>query len=613
MNTSPSSTGTTKQRISRLFTYKRPWLGKLVLFTWITFLGIIVGVPLYIYSVKVDLFGLYGGMPSIREVENPENVLTSNLISADGVVLGGYFRNNSSQITYDDLSEDLVATLLYSEDHRYYQHSGLDFVAFLRVIKGVITFNNAGGGSTITQQLAKNLYTRNPNQSLDGPIARLGGYPRRIVQKTKEWIISVDLESYFTKEEIMAMYLNTVGLFSDTYGIKVAAQTYFNKSTDSLNLIESATLVGMLQNPSRFNPVYYPDNAIRKRNEVLKKLQNFGYKIKSDNEYDSLASLPLGLDYNIQNHNEGLATYFRSVMTNYLMQWCNERNIDLWNSGIRIYTTIDSRLQQYAEEAMTEHMREYQKLFEEQLNGRNPWVDDDGKEIQGYVRSRVRRTATYRNLVEEYGRNSDSIEMVLRRKKPMRVFSWEGEIDTLLNSYDSMEYYLKFLQAGFMAMDPTTGYIKAWVGGIDHKYFQYDHVKQGTRQPGSTFKPFVYGLAMENGYSPFQPMEDVAPTFYMDNRPPYTPSNADGTLGSGEIMTLRQAMARSVNSITAQLLKQLGPENVVEFAHRMGISSKLDAVPSLSLGVSDVSLFELVGAYSTYANGGKYTLLHYPH
>ncbi len=608
MSTSPSLIETIKSKINKLFTYKSKWFGIINKWAWIALFGTLLGLPIYVFTVSINLFGLYGEMPSIKEVENPENDLSSEIISADGVSLGRYFRYNRSQVLYDELSEDLINTLVISEDHRFYDHSGLDFPAYIRVLFGLLTFNHQGGGSTITQQLAKNLYTMNPDHSLDGKLSRLGSLPRRIIQKTKEWIISVNLEKNFTKNEIIAMYLNTVTFSSNTFGIKVAAETYFNKQPDSLNLQESAVLVGMLQAATLFNPQRNPENSLRKRNEVLYKVYKHGYKIKTREQYDSITALPIELNYSVQNQNEGLATYFRTVMSNYLMQFCKERGIDLWNSGLRIYTTIDSKLQKYAEEAMAEHMKPLQEQFNEEWKkqGRNPWVDDNGKEIQGFLSSRIKRTSAYKSLVEKYGENPDSLKIALNLKRPMTIYTAKGERDTLFSFMDSLNHYMRYLQAGMMAMDPSTGHIKAWVGGVDHKYFKYDHVKQGTRQPGSTFKPFVYGLAMESGYSPCHPMKDISPTFKVPGGV-WWPPNADGTRGSGAEMTLRQAMARSVNSITAQMMQALGAENVVEFAHRVGITSKLDPVPSLSLGTSDVSLYELVGAYSTFANGGIYT------
>ncbi|HRK53762.1 MAG TPA: transglycosylase domain-containing protein [Cyclobacteriaceae bacterium] len=608
MSTSPSLIEIIKSKINKLLTYKSKWFGIVTKWAWIALLAVLLGLPIYVFTVSINLFGLYGEMPSIKEVENPENDLSSEIISADGVSLGRYFRYNRSQVLYDELSDDLINTLIISEDHRFYNHSGLDFPAYLRVFFGLITFNHQGGGSTITQQLAKNLYTMNPDHSLDGKLSRLGNIPRRIIQKTKEWIISVNLEKNFTKHEILAMYLNTVTFSSNTFGIKVAAETYFNKQPDSLNLQESAVLVGMLQAATLYNPQRNPENSLRKRNEVLYKVYKHGYKIRTREQYDSITALPIDLKYSVQNQNEGLATYFRTVMSNYLIGFCKERGIDLWNSGLRIYTTIDSKLQQYAEEAMEEHMKPLQKQFNEEWKkvGRNPWEDDNGREIRGFLESRIKRTTSYKALVEKYGEDSDSLKIALRIKRPMTVYTADGERDTLFSFMDSLNHYMRYLQAGMMAMDPNTGHIKAWVGGVNHKYFKYDHVKQGTRQPGSTFKPFVYGLAMESGYSPCHPMKDISPSFKVPGGV-WWPPNADGKRGSGETMTLRQAMARSVNSITAQMMQALGAENVVEFAHRVGINSKLDPVPSLSLGTSDVSLFELVGAYSTFVNSGIYT------
>ena len=606
MSTSPSLTETIKKKISDLLSIKKSWFSRAIKYIWIGFLCILLGLPIYLYTVSIDLFGLFGGMPSLVEIENPENDLSSEIISADGVSLGRYFRYNRSQVQFSELSEDLVNTLVISEDHRFYDHAGLDFRAYGRVFFGLLTFSPQGGGSTITQQLAKNLYTMNPDLGLDGWLSNLGKIPRRVIQKTKEWIISINLERNFTKDEIIAMYLNTATFSSNTFGIKVAAETYFSKPLDSLNLQESAVLIGMLQAATFFDPQRNPENSLRKRNEVLYKIYKQGYKIKTREQYDSITALPIELSYNVQNQNEGLAPYFRTVAGNYLMNYCKAKGIDLWNSGLKIYTTIDSRLQKYAEEAVAEHMAKLQNGFIEEWKkrGRNPWVDDDTHaEIPNFLKLRIKKSDTYKNLVEKYGEGEDSIKIVLNLKKPMTVFSWKGERDTIFSPMDSLNYYERFLQTGMMAMDPVTGDIKAWVGGINHKHFKYDHVKQGTRQPGSTFKPFVYGLAMESGYSPCLKKKDITPSFKIPGGN-YYPENADGSRGTGEEMTLRQAMARSVNSITAQVMQELGPENVVEFAHRVGIESNLDAVPSLCLGVSDVSVYEMVGAYSTFVNNG---------
>jgi penicillin-binding protein 1A len=605
MSTNNFLKNTTVQKIREWVALKHPIFKSIIKTIWILFFCFIIGFPLYIYSVSIDLFGLFGGMPSLKAIENPENDLSSELISADGVSLGRYFRYNRSQVAYENLSDDLINTLILSEDHRFYQHSGMDFIAYLRVLKGLLTFSPAGGGSTITQQLAKNLYTQNPDLGLDGTLGQLGKYPRRIIQKTKEWIIAYHLEKNFTKEEIIALYLNTAEFGSNAYGIQVAAETYFSKSPDSLNVQESAVLVGMLQAITRFNPVLNPDNALAKRNEVLGKLYRHGY-IKTSEGLDSIRALPIVLQYRVQNQNEGLATYFRSVIGQELMVWCKERGIDLWESGLKIYTTIDSRMQRYAEEAVQQHMKVQQQDFELHWKGKNPWLDDNGNEIKGFLDSRIKQTDVYKALVNRYGANSDSVKIMLNLKKPMRIFTWNGERDTLFSSMDSLNYYKRFLHTGMIAIDANTGAIKAWVGGINHKYFKYDHVKQGKRQPGSTFKPFVYGTAIEAGFTPCFKLQDISPTFKVPGGT-WSPPNAEGDYGKGEWLTLRQAMAQSKNSITAQLMQKVGPENVVKFAERVGIQSPLDAVPSLCLGVSDVSLYEMVGAYSTFVNSGIYT------
>lgn len=605
MSTFNSLKKTTVQKIRKALTLEHRWFSNIVKVIWILFFCFLIGFPLYIYSVSINLFGLYGGMPSLKSIENPENDLSSELISADGVSLGRYFRYNRSQVSFDDLSDELVNTLLLSEDHRFFNHSGMDFIAYLRVFKGLITFNPAGGGSTITQQLAKNLYTQNPDMGLDGTIGKLGRTPRRIVQKTKEWIISFHLEKNFTKEEIISMYLNTAEFGSNAYGIQVAAETYFSKTPDSLNIQESAVLVGMLQAITRFNPVLNPESSLTKRNEVLLKLYKHGY-IKTKTEYDSIKALPIVLQYRVQNQNEGLATYFRSVIGQDIMAWCKARGIDLWESGLKIYTTIDSRMQRYAEEAVAEHMKILQHDFELHWKGRNPWLDENGNEIRGFLETRIKQTDAYKNLVAKYGIDSDSIKIMLNLKKPMRIFTWDGERDTVFSSMDSLNYYKRFLHTGLIAIDANTGAIKAWVGGINHKYFKYDHVRQGKRQPGSTFKPFVYGTAIEAGFTPCFKLQDISPTFTVPGGT-WSPPNAEGDYGKGDWLTLRQAMAQSKNSITGQLMQKVGPENVVKFAQRVGIGSPLDAVPSLCLGVSDVSLYEMAGAYGTFVNNGIYT------
>lgn len=578
---------------------------KLIAGLWIFVVCIIVFPFLYVYTVSIDLFGLFGDMPTYSAVENPENDLSSDLISADGVSMGRYFRYNRSQVHYNELSSHLVKTLIYSEDHRFYEHAGMDFWAYPRVAWGVLTFKSAGGGSTITQQLAKNLYTLNPE--LEGPLASLGMWPRRIIQKTKEWIIAIKLENNFTKEEIITMYLNTSHFGSNAYGIKVASETYFNKQPAQLTVQESAVLVGLLQNPSLFNPHYRPENALKKRNQVLFKLLKHEYISRA--EYDSLKSMPIALDYNVQNHNDGLAPYFRTMLRSWLLKWAAEHGFDLYESGLKIFTTIDSRMQRYAEQALSEHMAALQEDFNEQwrLRGSEPWVDQGGYEIENFIDRKAKRLRYYRYLKRKYETHPDSVDILMRTKRPMRVFAWNGARDTLFSTLDSLRYYNRFLQAGMMAMDPQTGAVRAWVGGIRHKYFKFDNVRSGTRQPGSIFKPFVFGKAIEDGYSPCHTLLDISPVIQLPEGGTWQPPNAEGDYGSGDPMTLRHALALSKNSISAQLIEMVRPANVAEFAHRLGISARLNPVPSLALGTSEVSLFEMVAAYASFVNLGIYT------
>jgi len=586
--------------------FQKKWIRKAVKGIWIFFFCIIASAAFYLYIVNTDALGLFGPMPGYAAIENPENDLSSELVSADGVSLGRYFRYNRSQVRYHELSADLVNTLVLSEDHRFYGHAGLDFWAYPRVIWGLITFNSAGGGSTITQQLAKNLYTLNPE--LDGRLASLGAWPRRIIQKTKEWTISIQLEKNFTKQEIITMYLNTSHFGSNAYGLKVASETYFNKQPANLNIQESAVLVGLLQNPSLYNPYYWPDNALRKRNQVLYKLYKHGY-LKTKEEYDSLKTLPIALQYKVENQNEGLAPYLRTILRNRLRTWCAENGYDLFESGLKIFTTIDSRMQQNAEGVMREQMAVLQAAFEHQWKQKHsePWVDEGGYEIINFPEDKIRRMPVYNALVKKYPAFPDSVNILLNLKKPMKVFSWKGERDTLFSTMDSLRYYNRFLQSGLMSMDPQTGEVKAWVGGISHKYFKFDHVKSAARQPGSTFKPFVYGKAIEEGYSPCYTLYDISPSILLPDGTTWEPPNAEGDKGSGEKLTLRQGLARSKNTISAQVIELVRPANVVEFAHRLGITTKLEAVPSLSLGTSDVTLYDMVAAYSSFVNLGIYT------
>ncbi|NVK49247.1 MAG: transglycosylase domain-containing protein [Cyclobacteriaceae bacterium] len=585
------------------------WVNKTIKILWIAFAAGVLGFIVFVWMVSVNFLGLFGPLPDFKALENPDTEVASELYSADGVLLGTYYRENRSPVTFDELSPNLVNALIATEDVRFEDHSGIDLKAMMRVfVKSILLGQDAGGGSTLSQQTAKNLFkTRtDANQGLLSSVPGL----RMLIIKTKEWIVATQLEKAYTKKEILTLYLNTSEFGSNAYGIKTAAETFFNKEPSELNVQESAVLVGLFKAPTYYSPVYNPDNSLRRRNTVLSQMVK--NDVLSETEYDSISQLPIELDYNVANHNKGLATYFREILKADLLKWTKENlkpdgsSYDLFGDGLRIFTTIDSRMQRYAEEAVEEHMSELQKVFYKEMNGRDPWVDSENRVIPNFIENAVKRTEAYRLLKLRYKDNEDSINIKLNEKKRMKVFSWEGEIDTLMSTMDSLRYYKKFLQAGFMSMDPHTGHIKAWVGGIDHKYFKFDHVKQGKRQPGSTFKPFVYAAAIENGYSPCYSVIDQPVEVFIPGQPAWSPSNANGEF-TYEKMTIRKAMAQSVNSITAYMMKKLSPKVVVETAKRIGVTSDLEEVPALALGVNDVSIFEMVGAFGTFVNKGEYT------
>ena len=535
------------------------------------------------------------------------------MYAADGVLLGTFARENRSPVTYEELSPNLVQALIATEDERFEAHSGIDLQAMLRVfVKSILLGQDAGGGSTLSQQTAKNLFKTRTDAGA-GFLSSIPGV-RMLIIKTKEWIVATQLERAYTKNEILTLYLNTSEFGSNAFGIKTAAKTFFNKTPAELSIQESAVLVGLFKAPTYYSPVFNPENSLRRRNTVL--YQMVKNEVLEEAAYDSISKIPIVLDYRVQNQNQGLATYFREIVKADLIKWTKENlksdgsAYDLFGDGLKIYVTIDSRMQRYAEEAMQEHMASLQQAFYKEMGKRDPWIDENWQVIPGFIETAVKRTERYRILKDRYGNQPDSIQLKLNEKKKMKVFSWKGEQDTLMSTMDSLAYYKKFLQAGFLSMDPHTGHIKAWVGGMDHKYFKFDHVKQGKRQPGSTFKPFVYAAAIENGYSPCYSVVDQPVEVYIPDQPAWSPSNADGKF-SYEKMTIRKAMAQSVNSVTAYMMKKLSPKLVIETARRLGITSELEEVPSLALGVNDVSIYEMVGAFGTFVNKGEHTTPYY--
>ncbi|CAG5067471.1 Penicillin-binding protein 1A [Dyadobacter sp. CECT 9623] len=554
----------------------------------------------FIIAVRVNLLWLFGGMPDLVMLENPQSELASELISEDGKSLGKYFSENRTRVEFDQLSPVLIHALVATEDARFTTHSGIDGRSMLRVVKGIFTGNaSSGGGSTITQQVAKNLFeTRSKKyRGLLGSIPVVG----TVVNKTKEWMLAVILERKYTKNEIIMMYLNTVSFGNNTYGIRVASKSYFGKEPRDLTVPEAALLVGMLQNPSLHNPLRRPGNATRRRNTVMSQMVRYNYLPVA--EFDILKDKPLDLRFKLDGPNAGLAPYFQESMRGYLEAWVklyneeNDTDLDLKTSGLRIYTTIDSRLQQHMETAMNEHMREQQRLFDAHWKGRNPWAYPDGREVPGFIEKAVKALPHFIALKKDIG--DAEAWKIMRKPYKMKVFSYDGEKEMLLSPIDSIRYYKRFLHAGMVSMDPQNGHVKAWVGGINFKYFKYDHVKQGRRQPGSTFKPFVYVSALQKSF--LTPCDRITDQPVEGN---WNPPSSEYTYQS---LTLRQALGQSVNSISANIIQMVKPSTVVDFAHKLGITSKLEAVPSLCLGISSVSVYEMVNAYCSFANGGYRT------
>lgn len=573
---------------------------RLVKIIWIGFASILVLGILTVYMVSIDLFGLFGPMPGLEQLENPKKDEASIIITADGEILGKYFRENRTPVEYEKISPNLINALRATEDFRFEEHSGIDLWGMVRVgFKSIILQRRSGGGSTISQQLAKNLFNTR-NKDFRGGIKNKKA--NLVIVKIKEWITAVRLERSYTKREIITMYLNTVDFGSNSYGIKTAAATFFATTPDSLSVSQASVLVGLLKAPTFYSPVLNPENCKIRRDIVLGQMAK--YSFLNEDTAEALKQKPIELHYEVENHNTGSATYFRSFITEYLNKWCKERGYDLYTDGLRIYTTIDSRMQRHAENAVLRHMKENQKIFDQQWKGVTPWRDENMKEIPHFIENAVKRTERYRELDRKYKGDSAAIWKVLTTPYRMKVFTWKGEKDTTFSPLDSLKYYKRFLRAGMIAVESNTGHIQAWVGGVNHKYFKYDHVAQGKRQPGSTFKPFVYATAIDHGYSPCYEVLDAPVSFAtQDTNKVWIPKNSDGVF-THRPFTLRKAMANSINSVTARMIQEVSPQSVVEMAHRVGIKSDLEAVPALCLGVNDVSIFEMVGAYNTFVNKG---------
>lgn len=583
---------------------KKRRYGIFILWFWLIYFSGVIAVGGFIFLLSQNKLW---ELPSFEELENPDTFLATEIISGDGKLLGKYFRENRTHTSFDELPPYLAEALIATEDERFYRHSGIDLKGTLRAI---IFLGKKGGASTITQQLAKQLYHEPASNILE-----------RIKQKVMEWVIAAELEKQYTKEEILAMYLNKFDFVNNAVGIQSAAEVYFSKTAQELNLQESAMLVGMAKNPSLFNPNRRPDTTLFRRNVVFAQMERNGYIEKTVR--DSVKQLPLGLQFKRVDHTQGLAPYFREVLRSEVKKTLalkdDDGNLvyakpdgsayDIYGDGLKIYTTIDATMQEYAEWAVSEHLGgELQKDFWNNLkNRKNPPFSNkvSEKQVNRILSNAVRISDRYRNYAAR-NLDPDSIEYYFNQPTEMTVFDWSGEVDTVMTPMDSIRYHKSFLRAGLMSMDPHTGEVRAWVGGINHKYFAYDHVKQGKRQVGSTFKPFVYALAIENGLSPCKEVPNIPVTFRKGKwnmMQDWTPSNAD-TAYRGEMVTLQYGLASSMNNITAWVMKQFGPVAVIEYCRRMGITAQLDTVPSLALGVADISLYEMVGAHATFANQG---------
>ena len=569
-----------------------------ILLFWFLFSAGIISMYGVFYLASI---GKFGEMPDFRQLENPKTNFASEIISADNEVLGKYyFNDNRTPIRYEDINTKTVEALIATEDERFYSHPGIDLKATLRAI---VFLNTRGGASTISQQLARQLFVGVRSRNI---IQAVG-------QKIKEWVIAVELEKQYTKEEIITMYLNIYdfGYYGD--GIKSASNIYFSKEPVNLKIEESAMLIGMLQNSSLYDPLRRPEITKNRRDLVL--MQMAKNKYISENEKDSLQKIPLELNYTPQSHRQGLATYFRSYLRGFMKDWTDNNlktdgsKYNLYSDGLKIYTTINSKMQKYAEESVTEHMKNLQKEFfiQNDTLSTAPFRDLDEDEEESIMKNSMRRSERWRKA-RLSGKSADEIEEIFNAPTEMSVFSWEGDIDTMMTPIDSIRYYKHFLQAGMMSMNPKNGHVMAWVGGINYRNFQYDHVMQSKRQIGSTFKPFLYATAIDQlKLSPCDMLPDAIhciEPFKYGNPDPWCPTNSSNNYGG--MRTLSNALANSKNTISAQLIDRVGPRPVADLARNLGVSSNIPNVPAIALGTPDLSVYEMVGAYGAFANKGIY-------
>lgn len=580
----------------------RKWYTK----TLIGIASCIVAFFLYLGAVDINFLWLFGKSPGFSAIKEAVTSEASEIYSDDGVLIGKYFNENRTPVEYEDVNPAFWKALIDTEDERFYKHHGIDYTGLVGAVKDAVLHHDARGASTITQQLAKNMFRMRTNYST-GLLGKLPGV-RMLIVKSKEWIIATKLEMTHSKKEILTMYANTVDFGSNAFGIKTAAKTYFNCSPKELTAEQAAVLVGMLKATTYYNPIANPKNSLRRRNIVLSNMVRHGDLTRA--EYDSISQIDIELKYSVESNYDGTALYFREAVADELRKWCNDNDYDLYTSGLKIYTTIDSRMQKYAEEAAIKQMKQVQRNFNNHWGNQEPWQDERHNVIPGFIEGIAKRQPVYKYLLARFPNNPDSIEYYLNRPHKVKLFDYEhGTIEREMSTMDSIRYMVHFMHCSFVAMEPQTGAVKAWVGDIDFKSWKYDKVT-AMRQPGSTFKLFVYTEAMNQGLTPCDKRRDEYFSMKVFDKAQnkevtWAPTNANGYF-TGDSIPLKAAFARSINSVAVRLGQEMGITRIAETAHKMGIESPLDETPSLALGSSDINLLELANAYSTVANDGKY-------
>lgn len=564
-------------------------------------ISFVVFVILYFTAVNLNFLWLFGKSPTIHSIMHPETSEASELYSEDSVLIGKYFNENRTPVEYEEINPVFFKALIDTEDERFYSHHGIDFQGLFAAFKDILK-GHARGASTLTQQLVKNMF-RVRTQYSTGLLGKIPGV-KILIMKSKEWVLAVELEMFYEKKEILTMYANTVDFGSNAFGIKTAAKTYFNTTPKDLTAEQAAVLVGLLKATSTYNPRINPENSIMRRNVVLDNMQKHGHLTKQ--ECDSIKKLPLGLNYKVETVYDGKALYFREAVANYLRQWCKDNGIDLYSAGLKIYSTLNYKMQKYAEEALVKQMRTVQRNFRNHWGDQDPWRDENHNVIPNFIEDLAKKTDHYKALSQKYS-NEDSIFYYLNQKHKVKLFDYDGEKEEEMSTLDSIRYMVKFMHAGFVSMEPQSGHVKAWVGDIDFKSWKYDKVT-AMRQPGSTFKLFVYTEAMNQGLTPCdRRLDDYISLDVMNEKgelEPWRPHNANGYF-TGDSIPLLAAFAQSINSVAVRVGMEVGTSNIVKTAHNMGIKSPLHDTPSISLGSSDVNLLELVNAYSTVVDDGR--------